>query len=213
MVKYTGSAGINFDASTPELAEKGFDGWAKTYEADSDLHHYNGPKQLADIAKKYLKPTDLILVTCVGTGLELPHLHAAGLTNLHGQDGSKEMLSIANSKGLLKESFHELLFPGKTSNLKSHFYDATVNVGSINRRGLDARYMDDLVRTVAVGGVFIIGLRDTWLEPRPDLDYPYDLTAKMNEMESNGKLQLIERTVTQEFYDGMDGVFFVYRVQ
>ncbi len=67
-MKYIGSKGINFSASTPEEAEKGFDVWAESYEEDCKLHQYNGPKQLAEIAGKHLKSTDLILVSCVGTG-------------------------------------------------------------------------------------------------------------------------------------------------
>ncbi len=39
------------------------------------------------------------------------------------------MLDIAESKGFLKKSFHELLIPNQMSKLEGQFYDATVNVG------------------------------------------------------------------------------------
>ncbi len=86
-------------------------------------------------------------------------------------------------------------------------------LGSFDRRGLDARYVDDLIRTVKPGGIFIIGMCETWLEPRHELDYPYDTKAKLEKLEREGKLEEIDGCRTTDFDDGMDGVFLVYRIK
>uniref|UniRef100_A0A914WTV9 Methyltransferase domain-containing protein n=1 Tax=Plectus sambesii TaxID=2011161 RepID=A0A914WTV9_9BILA len=204
-----GSFGVN----TPEEVAAYYDNWAGTYDEWTKYCGYNGPQYLTDLVKRYCRTTDLILIVGVGTGLEAQLLFDSGYRQMHGVDGSIEMLNRAKTKGHLLELIHEFLQPNARSSIESHRYDTMLCVGCFVPGGLDERHVDDLLRTLKPGGISIIGTRETFInDPGEAFNYPYSLESKLKQLEQAGAITLLDRVRKEHYGDNSVGVFFIHRV-
>nr|XP_012304655.1 Williams-Beuren syndrome chromosomal region 27 protein isoform X2 [Aotus nancymaae] len=89
----------------PDLAQKlhFYDQWAPDYDQDVATLQYRAPRLAVDcLTQAFPGPphSALILDVACGTGLVAAELQAQGFFQLHGVDGSPEMLKQARARGL-----------------------------------------------------------------------------------------------------------------
>lgn len=80
-----------------------YDDWAPEYDQDVAALKYRAPRLAVDCLSRALRdpPHDaLILDVACGTGLVAVELQARGFLQVHGVDGSPEMLKQARARGL-----------------------------------------------------------------------------------------------------------------
>jgi len=214
------SAGL--EQKTPQKVQSHYDSWAASYDDDVvNKHNYIGHKKLAMLANKYLSKNAKILNVGAGTGLDAYELKKNGYYNIDGHDGSEKMLEAAESRDIFKNSWQEMLEPNKLSkHFKSKHYDAVVNLGCFIPGCLDERHLNALIDPVKAGGIVIIGTREVFLSPPPKdlfgdfsiVDYPYYLERRIQNLQKEGVVQILERYRTPNYLDDFVGVFFVLRV-
>lgn len=206
----------SFVLNNPEEMRAFYDKWAEDYDNEMlTTHNYQGHKCLADLVQKYAKPTDLIISTGAGTGLDAEELKKRGFHNQHGHDGSIEMLNKAKAKNLFKEYIHELLLENTQSSIETGKYDVMANVACFVPKAMNENHVDDLIRIIKVGGLSIIGTREMFMTrcDKPGYLYPFELEKKLQSLVASGKLELLERKRQEEYcYAGeTPGLFLVHR--
>jgi len=178
-----------------------YDKWASRYDEDLDLNRYALPGRCADAAERFVADrSGAVLDLGCGTGLAGSALQGRGYTSIDGCDHSAAMLAQAEATGAYSRLFE--------SDLNSHpldiadgAYNLVTAVGVIGGGHVQAVVVDEVVRILKTGAVFIVCLNEPWwLEG--------SLSAKLNASEAAGaiSIEITERGVHMPSHDVMGWV-------
>ena len=168
-----------------ELEER-YDQWARDY--DSDLiteFEYHSPRRAAEVLAAHVPRNARILDAGAGTGLVGEILSSMGYQRMVAMDLSQGMLEEARKKGVY-ESFHQMVM-GETLDYETGSFDAVITVGVLTVGHAPASSLDELVRVTRPNGHIVFSLR-------PDVYESNGFRERQDELESQGKWQLVERT-------------------
>lgn len=162
------------DADTPEKIKAHYDAWAEHYDKELvDQHSYIMPIRAATaVAANCEDQTAHILDVGCGTGLSGKALRDNGFTNLDGCDLSPGMLAKAAELNIYGRLFEaDLTKPPLDAN--DERYDVVTVVGAFSFGHIPVNAMDDLLRVVKSGGLFLITTNDHYYDEgtiQPKLD-------------------------------------------
>ena len=190
-----------------ELEER-YDQWSKDYDRDlSTEFEYRSPRRAAAILAAHVPRDARILDAGAGTGLVGEILASMGYQRMVAMDLSQGMLEEARKKGVY-EDFHQMVM-GETLDYETGSFDAVITVGVLTVGHAPASSLDELVRVTRPNGHIVFSLR-------PDVYESSGFRERQDELESQGKWQLVERTEEfQPMPKGEPGVMhrvWVYRV-
>ena len=140
-----------------ELARR-YDKWAETYNGDIvNESSWTGHIHIAEAAARFIAPDGRILDAGCGTGLAGTELSKRGFTHLDGFDLSEGMLSQASALKVYGELKVAAL--GEPLDYPNASYDAAIACGVFSVGHASASGIDEVIRIVKPGGVFILTLR------------------------------------------------------
>ncbi|XP_013408365.1 methyltransferase-like protein 27 [Lingula anatina] len=134
---------------TNEKVEKLYGTWAKDFEKDMANLVCCSPRINAselDILLKDKKDA-LILDAACGTGLAGLELFRRGYHNLHGLDGSSEMLEQAKQKGIYKKTMCSIIGSHRLD-ISDDTYDAVIMSGAVGCGHVHGGGLAELIRIV-----------------------------------------------------------------
>ena len=168
-----------------ELEER-YDQWSKDYDRDlSTEFEYRSPRRAAEILVAHVPRDARILDAGAGTGLVGEILASMGYRRMVAMDLSQGMLEEARKKGVY-EDFHQMVM-GETLDYETGSFDAVITVGVLTVGHAPASSLDELVRVTRPNGHIVFSLR-------PDVHENNGFRERQDELESQGKWQLVERT-------------------
>ena len=168
-----------------ELEER-YDQWARDYDRDlSTEFEYRSPRRAAEVLAAHVPRNARILDAGAGTGLVGEILASMGYQRMVAMDLSQGMLEEARKKGVY-ESFHQMVM-GETLDYETGSFDAVITVGVLTVGHAPASSLDELVRVTRPNGHIVFSLR-------PDVHENNGFRERQDELESQGKWQLVERT-------------------
>jgi len=173
-----------YSSSDNKELEERYNKWAKDYDKDLEKDfEYKAPKIAAEYLAKYINTEHLILDAGAGTGLVGEILARMGFKHIMAMDMSQGMLDEARKKYVYKE-LHRMIL-GEHLNFSTGTFDAVICVGTLTLGHAPATSLDELVRVTKPGGYIVFTLR-------PDIYEEKGFKKLQNELESDGKWELIE---------------------
>ena len=168
-----------------ELAER-YDQWSMDYEKDlATDFEYLAPQMSAEVLAKHVPRDARILDAGAGTGLVGVCLAELGYGRMVAMDLSQGMLDEAQKKQVY-EDFHQMVM-GETLDYDTDSFDAVITVGVLTVGHAPASSLDELVRVTKPNGYIVFSLR-------PDVYENNGFRERQDELEAQGKWQLVERT-------------------
>lgn len=183
--------------SSDEDAKITYDTWAATYEEDTNNLGYKGHVLCVEAFNKAMQSKDIfsdahknikILDAGAGTGIIGEMLTQLGYKNIDALDISKEMLDLAAKKNVYKRLICAPLSDVHIDEIQTGEYDVTLCAGTIVCGQAKPVALDECVRHVRPGGLFIFTIRANSFDP-VELGY----STKFEEMEKEGKWSLVKR--------------------
>ncbi|HAC64052.1 MAG TPA: class I SAM-dependent methyltransferase [Cyanothece sp. UBA12306] len=167
-----------------ELAQR-YDQWSKKYEQDL-TENFGRPTRepIVDLTIKYVPKNAHILDAGAGTGLMGQWLNEEGYKNLVGIDLSLGMLAEAKKKNVYTDLRQMVL--GEPLDFPNDNFDAVTACGVFTYGHAPSNSFDELIRVTKQGGYIIFTLR-------PDFYEKSDFKAKIMDLETQKKWQLIEQ--------------------
>lgn len=195
------------DIQSTADALKVYDSWT-TYDEALTALQYKGPKVVADALVKYLPDNKdvRVLDVAAGSGLVGEELKVHGFKDIDGLDGSEGMLNLARQKRVYRNYIHEL-FPCEKTSVKESSYDVIVVSGGMSKNCMGIDCLPEIVRCVKTGGLVVITTRRKNME-----DFVDKLESLMKQLETEGRWQILERTVIPNWYHTNQGLVFVLKV-
>ncbi|CAH3152910.1 unnamed protein product [Porites lobata] len=178
-------------------AKKTFDDWAKTYEEDTHKLGYKGHVLCVEAFNKAMRSKDIfpeankdikILDAGAGTGIIGEMLVQQGYRNIDALDISEEMLNLAKQRNVYKRYICAALSDVPIDDIQTGEYDVTLCAGTIVYGQAKPIALDECVRHVRPGGLFIFSIRADSFDP-VELGY----RTKFEEMEKAGRWSLVNR--------------------
>lgn len=204
-----------------------YDDWAPYYDQDVAALEYRAPSLAVDRLCQAFpgSPQDaLILDVACGTGLVAAELQARGFVQLHGMDGSPEMLKQARARGL----YHHLnLCTLGQEPLPSPegTFDAVIMVGALSDGQVPCSAIPELLRVTKPGGLVCLTTRTN----PSNLRYKDMLEATLDALEQAGawerlvaqpvdrwelatsELEVVPGTCAKDGF--ISGIIYLYRKQ
>ncbi|XP_048225239.1 methyltransferase-like protein 27 isoform X2 [Perognathus longimembris pacificus] len=196
-----------------------YDRWARDYDQDVAALQYQAPRLAVDCLINTCPGLDLqslILDVACGTGLVASELQARGFLQLHGVDGSPEMLKQAQARGLYQKL--SLCTLGQEP-LPSP------EVGALSHGQVPCTVIPELLRVTKPGGLLCLTTRTN----PSNLAYKEELEASLDQLEQAGawerlavqpvdswelatsELEVASGTRAQDGF--ISGIIYLYRKQ
>lgn len=184
-------------SSTEEDAKTTYNSWASSYEVDTQKHGYKGHVLCVEAFNKAMQSKDVfphankdikILDAGAGTGIIGEMLVKQGYTNIDGLDISQKMLEIAEKKKVYKRIICAPLSDIRIEQIQTAEYDVVLCAGTIVYGQAKPIALDECIRHVRPGGLFIFSIRADSFDP-VELGY----SPKFEELEKSGKWSLVNR--------------------
>lgn len=188
-------------SSTENDAKETYDAWAATYEKDTDEHGYKGHVLCMEAFNKAMQCEGVfpganknikILDAGAGTGIIGEMLVKQGYTNVDALDISQKMLDIAIKKNVYKRFICAPLSDVRIEQIQTAEYDVTLCAGTIVYGQAKPVALDECIRHVTPGGLFIFSIRADSFDPK-ELGY----STKFEELEKLGKWSLVNRELRE----------------
>lgn len=188
-------------SSTENDAKETYDAWAATYEKDTDEHGYKGHVLCIEAFNKAMQSEGVfpganknikILDAGAGTGIIGEMLVKQGYTNVDALDISQKMLDIALKKNVYKRFICAPLSDVRIEQIQTAEYDVTLCAGTIVYGQAKPVALDECIRHVRPGGLFIFSIRADSFDPK-ELGY----STKFEELEKLGKWSLVNRELRE----------------
>lgn len=188
-------------SSTENDAKETYDAWAATYEKDTDEHGYKGHVLCMEAFNKAMQSEGVfpganknikILDAGAGTGIIGEMLVKQGYTNVDALDISQKMLDIAIKKNVYKRFICAPLSDVRIEQIQTAEYDVTLCAGTIVYGQAKPLALDECIRHVRPGGLFIFSIRADSFDPK-ELGY----STKFEELEKLGKWSLVNRELRE----------------
>lgn len=133
-----------------------------------------------------------ILDAGAGTGIIGEMLVKQGYTNVDALDISQKMLDIAIKKDVYKRFICAPLSDVRIEQIQTAEYDVTLCAGTIVYGQAKPVALDECIRHVRPGGLFIFSIRADSFDPK-ELGY----STKFEELEKLGKWSLVNRELRE----------------
>lgn len=188
-------------SSTENDAKETYDAWAATYEKDTDEYGYKGHVLCMEAFNKAMQSEGVfpganknikILDAGAGTGIIGEMLVKQGYTNVDALDISQKMLDIAIKKNVYKRFICAPLSDVRIEQIQTAEYDVTLCAGTIVYGQAKPVALDECIRHVRPGGLFIFSIRADSFDPK-ELGY----STKFEELEKLGKWSLVNRELRE----------------
>lgn len=169
-----------------------YDRWAPDYDQDVAALQYRAPRLAVDCLTQALPGPPhaaLILDVACGTGLVAAELQARGFLQLHGVDGSPEMLGQAQARRLY-QSLSLCLLGQEPLPSPEGTFDAVLIVGALSDGQVPCSAIPELLRVTKPGGLVCLTTRTN----PSNLQYKEALEATLDKLEQAGAW---ERLVAQ----------------
>ena len=164
---------------------KYYDEWGEGNKYDQDMvdWNYTGPKECAEVFKKYTKDKNIkIFDAGCGSGLVGVELKKYGFLNLDGSDISRELLNQV-PKGLYQNLTQSDL--NKPTNISNSSYDIVTCVGTFTFAHVKAHALDEFVRITKENGLICFTINEAIYENQ-------GFKTKLEELKNNNKIEEIE---------------------
>uniref|UniRef100_A0A8C7AEC8 Methyltransferase like 27 n=1 Tax=Neovison vison TaxID=452646 RepID=A0A8C7AEC8_NEOVI len=161
--------------------------WAADYDQDVAALRYRAPRLAVDCLTQALPGPPhaaRILDVACGTGLVAAELHARGFLQLHGVDGSPEMLDQARARGLYQHLSLCILGQEPLPSSEGTF-DAVLIVGALSDGQVPCSAIPELLRVTKPGGLVCLTTRTN----PSNLRYKEALEAALDGLEQAGAWQ------------------------
>ncbi|XP_064231725.1 methyltransferase-like protein 27 isoform X1 [Aotus nancymaae] len=170
----------------PDLAQKlhFYDQWAPDYDQDVATLQYRAPRLAVDcLTQAFPGPphSALILDVACGTGLVAAELQAQGFFQLHGVDGSPEMLKQARARGLY-QCLRLCTLGQEPLPSPEGTFDAVLIVGALSDGQVPCSVIPELLRVTKPGGLVCLTTRTN----SSNLQYKEALEATLDRLEQAG---------------------------
>ncbi|RMX39212.1 hypothetical protein pdam_00024052 [Pocillopora damicornis] len=192
-------------SSTEEEAKELYDSWAENYEVDLvENHGYKAPQLCVEAFNKAIQSEEIfpgadknmkILDAGAGTGMIGEMLVKQGYTNIDALDISQNMLNEAKKKNVYKRLICAPLSDVRIEQIQTAEYDVTLCGGTIVYGQAKPVALDECIRHVRPGGLFIFTLRADSFDPK------YGYCTKFDELEKAGKWRLVNRELRELYTD------------
>ncbi|XP_013412462.1 methyltransferase-like protein 27 [Lingula anatina] len=186
--------------------------WAKDYDKDLAELNYFAPANNANEVEKALKNKKdaLILDAACGTGLCGIELTKRGFHNLHGLDGSSEMLEQAKQKGIYKKTICALLGPNRLD-IPDNTYDAVVMSGAVGSGHVYASCLGEFIRIVKPGGYVVV---DTIFRYARESGYQGKSWDEIiDDFLMAGRWVTVTRRLAEQSFNAQDGMQYTFQVK
>jgi len=161
--------------------------WAPDYDQDVAALQYRAPRLAVDCLTQALPGPPhaaLILDVACGTGLVAAELQARGFLQLHGVDGSPEMLEQARARGFYQRLSLCILGQEPLPSSEGTF-DAVLIVGALSDGQVPCSAIPELLRVTKPGGLVCLTTRTN----PSNLRYQEALEATLDGLEQAGAWQ------------------------
>ncbi|XP_060701490.1 methyltransferase-like protein 27 isoform X1 [Hemiscyllium ocellatum] len=195
-----------------------YDSWAQDYEQHMNVMEYQAPRfSVETLDAVYVGDRDSALVLDVpcGTGLVAETLQKLGFKHFHGIEGSKQMLKIAESKGLYQRLTHHMVTADHPLPAQTDSYDLVMIVGGLAQQHLPWEILPEMLRVTKSDGFICFTLR------AEESDHRRNLLTSIQELVNKGIWEkVVERYVEKWQRDMLptglaeeyaDGIVTVYR--
>jgi SAM-dependent methyltransferase len=184
---------LAYNARINEDLRKGYDGWARSYDADMDRRGYKLPGLVTALVARHIPlESGAILDAGAGTGLLGEWLSLAGYTDLAALDLSQGMLDVAQSRNVYGSLTCAAL--GETLDFPRDHFRAVASAGSFGVHHAPASAFETLLDITRPGGHLILTVRRIAME---EGNFPQEIAR----LEEQGRWRTLETL----------GPFFAFR--
>ncbi|XP_013415526.1 methyltransferase-like protein 27 [Lingula anatina] len=195
---------------TNEKVEKLYGTWAKDFEKDMANLVCCSPRINAselDILLKDKKDA-LILDAACGTGLAGLELFRRGYHNLHGLDGSSEMLEQAKQKGIYKKTMCSIIGSHRLD-ISDDTYDAVIMSGAVGCGHVHGGGLAELIRIVKPGGFVVMDVLFAYLHGTEYGGKSWDEIIDSHIMA--GRWVTVTRRLVEQVFNTLDGMQYCFQ--
>lgn len=125
---------------------------AADYDKQAQEYNWRGPEVLFGMSIEYMKPGELLLDVGIGTGLCSAPFAKAGL-EIHGIDGSADMLNICKSKEIAKD-LTQFNIKDKPLPYNEKSFEHVISGGVFQFFGDLGNIFREISRIIKPGGIF-----------------------------------------------------------
>ena len=139
--------------------------WAETYDqAFAGDMDYQMPRLVALVLAELFDSPGPVLDVGAGTGLVAEHLVGRGTFDVDALDLSPEMLAVARSKGLYRQTIEADLT--RSLPINDAQYGAVISSGTFTHGHVGPEALDELLRVARKGALFVLSVNATHFEAR-----------------------------------------------
>lgn len=165
--------------STSEETLEHYARFADVYDAEVTEQGYAQPRRVVEMVERFGLASDTrVLDVGCGTGLSGIALRSAGFSQIDGCDYSREMLDGAERLGVYDRLFWADLNDPPIDAVSGEYGLATA-VGIFAAGHLEIDAMDEILRAVEPGGVFVAGMNEYYFTDA-------DVSGKLASLEAAG---------------------------
>lgn len=179
-----------YGARTRDELKRLYADWAASYDRDHERVGFFGHRLTAEVLARHATRHDMmrVLDAGAGTGAAGEALHALGFRRLVAVDMSEDMLAVARSKNLYRETIAaDLAVP--LDAFAGGSFDAAVLVGVFSYGQAPAETLDEILRLVRPGGIVAFTMRTDFFEQDA-----MGVRSRMELFEERGSWKLLELT-------------------
>ncbi|KAJ8316980.1 hypothetical protein KUTeg_004884, partial [Tegillarca granosa] len=211
---YATNFGAHREGMTKEEVADYYSNWALkgTYEQDLGPDRYHGPEIACDAMEQTYEMEDRgrvkVLDIAAGTGFLGEKLFKKGFTKIDALDPAEGMLAVARKKNVYGRLICDFMGENRLP-VENDEYDCAVIAGGMGEGHIPCVALHEMIRIVKPGGKIIIVMRQEYLEYVGD--YKDALEPLMQQLEADGKWDLISRTVVPNYSFNKNGVVFKFQ--
>lgn len=171
-----------YGLKTPGDSRKLYAGWAQTYDQDFAARmDFLMPRHVARIFHE-MNARGPVLDAGAGTGLVGEALAALGGYDMDALDITPEMLEVARSKGVYRDTIEaDLLAPLP---MRDGAYQSVVSSGTFTHGHVGPEALDELLRVAASGALFVLTIKIEHYQERGFADKFAVLDGQITEFET-----------------------------
>ena len=194
--RHEGHLGAVYAAKSPDEVARHYDAWASRYDTEMAMAGYRHPAiALALLARHLKRGAAPVLDAGCGTGLIGEWLGILGYPRAEGLDLSEGMLAVAARKGVYA-ALHRARLGGPLAFHDGRFA-GVISAGVFTTGHVGAEALPELLRITRAGGIMVLTVKDAV--------WNAGFSARIQELEADGRLMLVEETAPYVSMPGESG--------